>query len=194
MEFENVPSAQVAPRPRGSLVFWFLLAGGGGVVLFLVCAGLCGAGIYRGMQGVNEVSRRVDEIFVSIEEDQFDSVYDNETATAYRQVTTKEQNAVIGKVIRERLGKLQSKSAQGFNSRSFNGKSQVTTTYNAQFEKGKGTIKTTFFWEEGKWKLAELRVESPVLLAAKCPHCGATQSVATAKFCSGCGKELPAAK
>ena len=155
------------------------------------CAGL----LYFGFKSADgTVSPLIDALFAAIDNGTFPETYETETTKEFRDVTTKQQYADIGKSIATRLGRLKSKSVKGFNMRQFNADSFVDATYDATFEKGQGTITVKMKRESGVWKLVLFGVNSPVFEAnraiAKCASCGAPHT-ATALFCPSCGKAIP---
>ena len=179
---------------RNPIVFWILLIAGGASLLFVACAGLCGASFYFGTKSIAVASDRVDEFFDAIEQDRFGDLYDNSVSASYRKVMTREKHAEMGESIGRHLGGLQSKTMQNFNSSSYNGQGQVSVVYNAAFEKGTGTIHMKIIWEDGGWKFDEFRVQSPLFdKSITCVSCG-SKYPAAAKFCPSCGKAVSEAK
>jgi RNA polymerase subunit RPABC4/transcription elongation factor Spt4 len=110
-----------------------------------------------------------------------------------RQTTSKENYEQLGKSIKNRLGKLQSKILVSWNTRQFNAETTTTVVYAATFEKGPGTIEATYKLLDGQWRLVNFRVNSPNLTsdiaAENCPHCGKPMPP-DAQFCPNCGKEI----
>jgi ribosomal protein L40E len=198
MHNDPYPVGQVAgPTPNGSrnsVVFWVLLIAGGASLLFVACAGLCGASVYFGTQSVGVASARVDEFFAANAQKRFAALYDTEVSTQYRTISSREKHIEFGEMIEKHLGPLKSKTMQNFHSGSFNGRSQVTVVYNATFEKGNGTIHAKLVWQGGGWKFEEVRVQSHLFdKTVACATCGAKHPV-TAKFCPSCGKPVAEAK
>lgn len=194
MQNEHYPVAQVAASKRSPVVFWIMLIAGGASLLFVACAGLCGASIFFGTKSVGAASERVDEFFAAVEQKRFAAIYDTEASAQYRTVSSREKHIEFGEMIDKHLGPLKSKTMQNFNSASLNGRSQVVVVYNATFEKGNGTIHAKLVWENGGWKFEEVRVQSPIFdKTVICAACGAKHPV-TAKFCPSCGKLVAEAK
>ena len=138
-----------------------VLAAGVGLSVALIgsCAGL----LYVGFQRADTaVSPRIDALFLAIENESFAATYESETAQELRNVATQEQYTALGEAIRVRLGRLQSKSLQGFNMRQTNDQSYIEVSYQAAFEHGPGTIFAKLKNQDGMWKFVSFRVESPV--------------------------------
>ena len=134
---------------------------GFGVLLIAGCAGLLFVG-FRNTDAA--VSPRVDAMFRAIERGEFADTYETATTEEFRSVTTKQQYAAIGEAISTNLGRLKSKSLQGFNMQQVNADSFVDATYGAEFEKGSGTILARMKKEGESWKFVSFRVNSPLFL------------------------------
>jgi hypothetical protein len=167
-------------------VILILVAAIGGA--FVCCLGLCGlGGFYLYRTASAEISPRVDEVIASITADPAAS-YANDTTPELRKVTTQEQYKNLGKFIETKFGRLQSKTMTGCNMRNINGRSYADATFNAQFEKAKGTIIARLEKISGRWQVSGLNVSSPDI-KLQCPACGADYPFG-AKFCPKCGKAL----
>jgi len=170
-----------------------ILCAGAGILMIVSCAGLLYLGYTRFENVDAEVSQRIDALFAAIENGTFPATYDTDLTQEFRDATSREQYADLGKSIGTRLGRLKTKSLQGFKVRQFNAASFVDVSYAATFEKGNGTITATLKKQGGKWKFAGFRVESPVFLqdlaTDVCPKCGAAHA-AGARFCPSCGARI----
>lgn len=136
------------------------------------------------------VSPRIEALFTAMENGTFAETYDTETCPELRQAATRDQYSTLGDGISVNLGALKSKTLTSFNMQQFNSDRIINASYNATFEKGKGTIQATLKKQNGEWKFLSFFVHSPNLLNAiatkKCPSCGAAYT-ATASFCPSCG-------
>ncbi|MCO6043188.1 hypothetical protein NG895_04660 [Aeoliella sp. ICT_H6.2] len=140
------------------------------VVLGIVCLALCGGLIYWGFSNATKTADpQIDAVFAAIEGDTMGQAYDTMTTSEFRAVTSRQQFQELGDTIATRLGKLQSKTLQSFNIQQHNSDSTIEVTYNAEFEKGPGTIMATLKDEAGQWKLLHFRVNSPEFDNAKQP-------------------------
>jgi hypothetical protein len=170
-------------------------------IIFAACAGLgilvigsCAGLLYFGYKNTDStVSPRIDAMFSAIENNTFADTYETETSQELRDAASKEQYTALGDAIGLRLGKLESKSLQGFKMRQFNADSYIDVSYNATFEHGKGTIIAKLKRVGSVWKFVTFRVNSPLfgqdIVTAKCPSCGKPHT-AKAKFCSSCGAAI----
>jgi hypothetical protein len=176
---------------KGKLVALILgLCGGAGLLLIAICGGL----LYSGYRNTDSsISPKIDAMFAAIANDQFANSYAVDTTPELKKVVTEEQFVALGKAIDLRLGKLASKTLRGFKMKQHNADSYMDVTYAAIFEKGKGTVTATLKKQDGDWKFAGFRVNSPVfeqdITSQKCPSCGQPHS-STAKFCPSCGAAL----
>lgn len=175
-----------------SKVIGLVLGGCGCLTIMglLSCGGLLLVG-YRA--ATDSAGPEIDRLFAAIESDKFGETYETDTTTEFRAVTSKQQYEDLGKAFSARLGPLKSKSLQNFNMQQHNADSYINVSYNAEFEKGKGTILAKLKREGDKWKLVSFRVNSPVfqqdMATTKCPKCGEPHAAA-AKFCPACGAAL----
>lgn len=170
-------------------------------IMFVGCAGLgtfligsCAGLLYIGYKNTDSnVSPKIDAMFSAIENNTFADTYETETAQELRDVASKEQYTALGDAIRVRLGKLESKSLQGFKVRQLNADSYIDVSYNAKFENGKGTIIAKLKKQGSDWKFVTFRVNSPLfeqdIATAKCSSCGEPHT-ANAKFCPSCGAAI----
>jgi rubrerythrin len=175
---------------KKTVVIILAAVAGFGVLMFAACAGL----VFYGYQSADEtVSPHVDALFAAIENGTFADTYETHTTSELQAVVTREQYAAIGDAISTRLGRLQSKSLQSFKMNQTNARSMIVVTYNAEFEKGSGTIMARLRKVGDEWKFVEFRVNSPELLEnlvmIACPSCGEIHPESD-RFCPSCGTEL----
>ncbi len=180
---------------KGRTIALIVLAAVGSFGLLTV--GCCGGLLYWGYSATSaDISPRVDRLFEQIDDGTFVDTYDTDTTAAFRRVTTREQYANIGNVIKNRLGALQSKTLASYNARQHNASSMIEAQYNGKFAQGNASIAVRYVRAGDDWKLEQFNVDSPVFdqdwATAKCPHCGAPHA-ADARFCPACGKEFPGA-
>jgi hypothetical protein len=177
-------------RTRSIVALVLLLAGGLFLSLFVLCAGALFLS-FREMDSA--ISPMVDELFVAIENDKFAETYDTHTTPEFQAATTREQYLQIGRLIKTRLGKLQSKKLSRFNVQQMNANRTADIAYSGTFEKGAGTITAKLKKVGDRWLLLGFHVNSQEfakdLATAKCPHCGEPHK-SDAKFCSKCGKAI----
>jgi hypothetical protein len=162
--------------------------------LFIVAVVACGGFFFYMYKNMDkEISPKIDSLFAAINNDTFGDTYATETTPEMRQTTSKENYVQLGCLIKNRLGRLQSKFLVSWNSQQFNLDTTANVVYSATFEKGQGTIQATFKQIDGQWRLLNIRVNSPELLkdmaSANCPHCG-KPCTPEAKFCPNCGKVI----
>jgi hypothetical protein len=177
-------------KARSIIALVILLAGG----LFVSVIALCGGTLYLTFSQMDSsISPVIDELFVAMENDKFAETYDTHTTPELQRVSSREQYAQIGQLIKTRLGKLKSKSMTRFNAQQMNATRTADVVYNGTFEKGTGTITAKLKQVGDKWQLVAFNVNSPEfakdLATAKCPHCGQPHT-ADAKFCPKCGKPI----
>jgi hypothetical protein len=168
----------------------------GTAVLFLGAVALCAGAGYYGYQSYqafnSSISPQVDELFAAMAGDRWLDTYDTHTCAEFRAAVTREQYALIGQTVSSNLGELKSKNLQQVNVRAMNSSRYADVRHSAQFATGPGVIVTRWKWEDDRWRLLHLNVNSPALapqVMSKCPHCG-KPAPASAKFCPQCGKEL----
>ena len=152
-----------------TIAYIFAACAGLGILTIGSCAGL----LYFGYKNADStVSPKIDAMFLAIENNTFAATYETETTQELRDAASKEQYAALGDAIGVRLGKLKSKSLQGFKMRQFNADSYIDVSYNATFENGQGTIIAKLKKEGSAWKFVNFRVNSPLF----------EQDIATAKM------------
>jgi len=155
----------------------------------LLCSG-CGAGDMAAAPA--QVSQAVDSLLQSAELGTWSTTYDGMTTAGLRQNFPKEAYDRLGRGIHDRLGKLVSKSTKSFFVRSMNGVVSVDAIYEAQFDRGKGTVRTNLIKIDGSWRFHGLWLSSPEFLDAfgvPCASCG-KPCPKDAAFCPGCGKKI----
>lgn len=169
-------------------VLVLLAALGGAMFVSLV---LCAGGLYLFFRGASaDVAPRIDELLAALATGDVAASYERDTTREFKQVTTSQQYQQIADVVRTRLGGLRSKITTSLNLRNHNGRSYVEVSYNAEFEKGPGTIQATLEKVDGQWRFMKFHVQSPILQQPLvCSHCGAQQPLG-AKFCPACGREV----
>src|SRR4051812_50108283 len=121
-----------------------------GIAVVAACAGL---GLYAFSSANSSVGPEIDRLMAAIDSDTFDQTYETDTTPEFRKETSRVQYADIGKAVRNRLGKLKSKSLTTFNIRQLNAESNLDVDYRASFEKGNGTISAKMKKQGGQWKL-----------------------------------------
>src|SRR5437762_2518124 len=117
-----------------------------GIAIIAACGGL----LYLGYKTANtSVGPEIDRLFAAIDDGTFAETYETATSQEFRNATSKDQYAQIGKAVSTRLGRLKSKSLKSFNMRQHNADSYVDVAYDAQFEKGPGQILAKMKREKG---------------------------------------------
>jgi hypothetical protein len=137
-------------------------------------------------------SRAIDSLFQCADQGTWTATYETMTTSEFRQVTSKEEYEKLGRSIHDRLGKLNSKELKGFFVKSMNGVVSAEATYEAQFEKGKGTIRSRLKKTGDTWLILSFFVSSPefsVTDGVPCKHCGKSHPK-DAAFCPACGKKI----
>ncbi|KAA1257681.1 hypothetical protein LF1_01690 [Rubripirellula obstinata] len=131
------------------------------LVVTLVCAGF----LYVGYSTTeSDVSPKIEQMFSAIDQGSFADTYQPLTSQELKDTASKEQYAALGELIATRLGKLQSKSLESFAIKQLLSGSQIDVSYNAVFEKGKGTITAKLKKQSGEWRFVSFRVNSPAFL------------------------------
>ena len=84
-----------------------------GIAIIAACGGL----LYLGYKTANtSVGPEIDRLFAAIDDGTFAETYETATSQEFRNATSKDQYAQIGKAVSTRLGRLKSKSLKSFNS------------------------------------------------------------------------------
>jgi len=164
----------------------------------LLFAGLLSSGCgLRDMSAApTEVSQAIDALFLTADQGTWAATYETQTTAGLRQNFSKENYDKLGRAIHDRLGKLVSKSSKSFFVKSMNGVVTVDASYDAQFDKGKGTIRATLVKTGGIWRYQGLWVGSPEFLEAStvpCASCGKPRPK-DASFCPACGTKIDPAQ
>jgi hypothetical protein len=176
---------------------WWIVGGLGCGVVAMLGIVLCGGGgylLYRSMSASQaEISADMDRLFAAAHEGKFADTYQTSTTPEFQKVMNADQYRQMGEMF-ARLGALKSKTSGRFNMSQRNAETTADVSYNAQFERGPATITARLRRVEGRWKLVNLNVNSPVFMkdiaTLICPHCQGAYSPG-AKFCPHCGKEVP---
>lgn len=134
-----------------------------GLAVVLLCSGALFLS-YRAVAGGGDVSVQVDSLFKAMADGKFRETYASRTTPEFRRATSEVQYSQIGATVKKRLGALKSKQVVSFKARQFNFDSFIDVVYNAQFEKGPGTITLTFKRSGDDWLLHSLNVTSPTFL------------------------------
>ena len=121
--------------------------------------------LFQKMQSADsEVSEAVDKLFNAITQEKTTELYQASTSPKFQEIATLEKFEAICKRIRTRLGALTGKESAGFNLNPVESGYTVTATYQAEFEKGAGTIMVRFEEVNGEWLLLRLSMNAPELL------------------------------
>ncbi len=112
------------------------------------------------------MAREVDRFFEDIDAGRAAEFYRSATSAEFKRATSEKQFLEIATATRERLGKLQSKTATGFNVRSQNLTTTVEAAYDCHFERGRASVNVRFQHEGDRWLLQHFRVDSPRLTKA----------------------------
>ena len=164
------------------------------VVVFVGFIAICGGFLYYAYQTTDKsVSPRIDELFAAMENGTYNAMYETDMTVEFRSLCSRKEYEKIGRLVKERLGPLRSKSMVQFNAQQFNVSSLISVVYSAKFEKGEGTISASLRNERGRWLFQGFNIQSAELVketaTVPCPHCGHPNDVG-AKFCSDCGKSM----
>jgi hypothetical protein len=173
-----------------TLILIFTACAGVGVLVIGSCAGLLYSG-YKNTEAA--ISPRIDSMFAAMDNQSFSATYETETTQELRNVVSKEQYSALGDTIQTRLGRMNSKSLQGFKMQKSTNGAFIDVSYQAKFESGDGTILARLKKEGSEWKFVNFRVNSPLFLqdiaTTKCASCGKAHA-ANAKFCPSCGTKV----
>jgi hypothetical protein len=90
--------------------------------------------------------------------------------------------------VETKFGPLKSKTMSSCQMRTINGRSYADVTWQAEFEKARGTLSAKLEKVSGRWQLAGININSSDI-KLQCPNCGADHAF-DAKFCPKCGKAL----
>jgi hypothetical protein len=135
------------------------------VLLSIMTASACGQNAERG-----RVPSEVQEVVASIGEDiaqeRYEKIYSAASEQWRQEVTLEESNQVF-KTLREKLGKVETRSLHAANEQQNSGgtlKGHVfILTYQTRFERGEGMETFTLMEQNGRWLLARYFVNSTAL-------------------------------
>ena len=182
----GAPSPPPLPKAGKGPLFWILVVLGGlfalccagGLVFFFAArekfeefAALSeserNARVSAILETASEAEVRVATEFIkAVDEERDDDAWEM-TAPAFRVVTTREKFGEMTELIGEVVGRCLSKDLRNFNSKHpLGGGSTTSLDFNAQFEKGAGTIHFDLVQIDGTWKVASWRTDSPLFLDA----------------------------
>lgn len=161
------------------------------------CAGVIVMGV-RSASAVNgEISLAVDDLLDAAENGSFAETYQSAATPELRQATSAADYAKLGEVIHTQLGALKSKRIATFFVRQLNANSFADVVFDAEFERGKGTIRATLKRSGNRWLFVSFRVDSPAMMQdlpdRTCPKCGGKYA-SSARFCPHCGQAVPDVK
>ena len=166
-----------------------------GVMLAAAVPLMAGCGFEEMSAAPAQVSSTVDLIFQYIDQGTFGDTYEVATTAELKAAATQDAYDKLGKAIKEKLGKLLGKQVRSLNVNSMNGVVTAQAEYEAQFEKGTGTIIVVMRKMKGQWLLVNFKVNSPVFLETSpttpCAKCGKPRPT-EASFCPGCGEKVEA--
>lgn len=135
-------------------------------ILFVLAIAACGGLAWWGVNQAKKMADApVDAMFAAIDSGTFGDTYDTMTTSDFRSTMTREEYVAMGESIKENLGSLQSKTITGFNAAQENADAFIDVTYDAQFEKGTGTIKARMAQDGVNWKFQDFSVTSDKLPA-----------------------------
>lgn len=156
-------------------------------LLLVAFAGGFGVFMYRGYQSFTPVAQN---FLTAIDSGDYKAAY-SMAGSKWKAMSTYDQFSDFESTIKNILGTHVSTSMTSMNYSSVNGLSTARVVYNAQFSNGPATL--TFTLEEnGVWVVQGLHYNSDLIQKAmNCPGCK-TQNAALGKFCTNCGKPMPA--
>ncbi len=182
------------PPPQRRRIWPYVLSGC--AVMGLLSVAACGGLLYLGFRQVSghgEVAAQFDRLFDEIDQGRAAEYYRAHATDDLKRATSEADFVSFAELVNEKLGELQAKRVAGFSMHSSSGGTRVEATYDCDFEHGKGTVRTTYWHQQGGWRLQGFRVDSPNLYKStareKCPHCGTSYELG-AKFCPHCGQEI----
>jgi hypothetical protein len=133
--------------------------------LFVVAVAVCGGAFYFIYKNADaDVSPQIDRLFAAIDNGTFGDAYLTDTTPEMRAVVSKEKWEQIGKAVKSRLGRLQSKTLTQFNAKYLNADSFLSVAYSATFNKGNGQIRAQFKSVNSQWRLLSIYIDSPLLI------------------------------
>lgn len=159
---------------------------------FLLGVALFGCGFQDMAAASAQASKALDALFQSLDQGTWLETYETKLAPEFRNVTSKADYEKLGQTIHDRMGKLTSKEQKQFFVRNWNGVLTVEASYDAQFEKGKGTLRASLKKVGENWLVLSFAVNSPEFLGpatVPCASCGKPRPK-DAAFCPACGKKV----
>jgi hypothetical protein len=135
------------------------------VLLLAATAFACGTSTQRGRvpSEVEEVVRSVGD---NIAQERYEQIYD-ESSDLWKQDVTVEQSNQVFKTLREKLGKVASRSLNSATEQQNSGGPlkghAFILSYETQFERGSGMETFTLIEQDGRWRLARYLVNSTAL-------------------------------
>lgn len=133
-------------------------------MLFAIAAG-CGLHAERG-RVPSEVQEVVNAVGDQITQERYDQIY-NDSSDLWKQDVTLEQSTQVFKTLREKLGKVESRSLHSATEQQNSGGAlkghAYILTYQTRFERGEGMETFTLVEQNGRWLLARYFVNSTAL-------------------------------
>ena len=133
-------------------------------MLFAIAAG-CGLRAERG-RVPSEVQEVVNTVGDQITQERYDQIY-NDSSDLWKQDVTLEQSTQVFKTLREKLGKVESRSLHSATEQQNSGGAlkghAYILTYQTRFERGEGMETFTLVEQNGRWLLARYFVNSTAL-------------------------------
>ena len=133
-------------------------------MLFAIAAG-CGLQAERG-RVPSEVQEVVNAVGDQITQERYDQIY-NDSSDLWKQDVTLEQSTQVFKTLREKLGKVESRSLHSATEQQNSGGAlkghAYILTYQTRFERGEGMETFTLVEQNGRWLLARYFVNSTAL-------------------------------
>lgn len=132
--------------------------------MFAIAAG-CGLRSERG-RVPSEVQEVVTAVGDQITQERYDQIY-NDSSDLWKQDVTLEQSTQVFKTLREKLGKVESRSLHSATEQQNSGGAlkghAYILTYQTRFERGEGMETFTLVEQNGRWLLARYFVNSTAL-------------------------------
>jgi hypothetical protein len=133
--------------------------------LFLALASGCSPGT-EGNRVPTEIQDVVTTIGNQIEQERYEELY-SDSSDLWKQDVTQEQSNQVFKTLREKLGKVESRSLHSATEQQNSGGAlkghAYILTYQTKFERGEAMETFTLIEENGRWRLARYLVNSTAL-------------------------------